>query len=168
MNVVKKRCLVLAGFLLLGTLTTGGCGAKEAKNGDTVRVHYTGRLANGTTFDTSEGKEPLQFTLGTNAVVVGFEEAVLGMKVGEMKTVTMPFDKAYGPHREDLVIVVMKSQLPEGLEPKVGQHLTMQQPGGNTIDVLVTEITEQTITIDANHSLAGKDLTFDIKLVEIK
>ena len=139
-----------------------------ASDGDTVRVHYTGTLEDGTTFDTSVGREPLEFTLGEGKMIPGFEKAVYGLKVGKSKTVTIPAEEAYGPHRDDLVIVVEREQLPADLDPKVDQQLQMQQTDGRTAVVIVTDVSETTITVDANHPLAGKDLTFEIELVEIK
>jgi len=139
-----------------------------ASSGDTVRVHYTGTLEDGTTFDTSVGREPLEFTLGEGKMIPGFAKAVYGLKVGESKTVTIPVEEAYGPHRDDLVIIVEREQLPADLDPKVDQQLEMQQTDGRTAVVIVTDVSETTITVDANHPLAGKDLTFEIELVEIK
>jgi len=139
-----------------------------ASDGDTVRVHYTGTLEDGTTFDTSVGREPLEFTLGAGKMIPGFEKAIYGLKVGKSKTVTIPAEEAYGPHRDDLVIVVEREQLPANLDPKVDQQLQMQQTDGRTATVIVTDVSETTITVDANHPLAGKDLTFEIELVEIK
>ena len=139
-----------------------------ARDGNTVKVHYTGTLEDGTTFDTSVGREPLEFTLGAGKMIPGFEKAVYGLAVGESKTVTILAEEAYGPYRPDLVAVVEREQLPAGLEPEVGQQLHAQQTDGSTARVLVTDVSETTITLDANHSLAGKDLTFEIKLVEIK
>ena len=135
--------------------------------GDTVKVHYTGRLGNGTIFDSSVEREPLQFTLGQGQVIRGFEQAVLGMTVGESKTVVIPADEAYGPYRDELVIVEDRSNLPPGWEPDIGDQLPPTLPDGRVVWVTVIEITESTITIDANHHLAGKDLVFDIELVEI-
>jgi len=139
-----------------------------ASDGDTVRVHYTGTLEDGTTFDTSVGREPLEFTLGEGKMIPGFEKAIYGLKVGKSKTVTIPAEEAYGPHRDDLVIVVEREQLPANLHPKVDQQLQMQQTDGRTAVVIVTDVSETTITVDANHPLAGKDLIFEIELVEIK
>ena len=169
--MIRKACLLLLITLLSGmVLLTNGCneGAAIASDGDTVRVHYTGTLEDGTTFDTSVEREPLEFTLGTDRMIPGFEKAVSGLKVGESKTVTIPAEEAYGPYRDDLVIVVEREELPADLEPEVGQQLQMYQTDGSTVVVIVTEVSETTITIDANHPLAGKDLTFEIKLVEIK
>jgi len=148
-----------------------GCTGEEtamAKDGDTVKVHYTGTLGDGTTFDTSVEREPLEFTLGAGQVIPGFEEAVIGMQVGQSKTVTIPSEEAYGPHSDELIMVVERDQLPEGLDPEVGQQLQTQGADGRTTIVVVTEVSETTITVDANHPLAGKDLTFEIELVEIE
>ncbi|MAF85055.1 MAG: peptidylprolyl isomerase [Dehalococcoidales bacterium] len=139
-----------------------------AKDGDTVKVHYTGTLEDGTTFDTSVGREPLEFTLGEGRVIPGFEEAVKGMQVGQSKTVTIPPERAYGLRLDDLVLVIEREQLPENLDPEVGQQLQMQQADARTTVVVVTDVSETTITVDANHPLAGKGLTFEIELVEIK
>ena len=169
--MVNKVCSLLLITLLSGiVLLTIGCdgGSATASDGDTVKVHYTGTLEDGTTFDTSVGREPLEFTLGAGQMIPGFEKAVYGLKVGKSKTVTVPAEEAYGPYRDDLVIVVEREQLPADLDPKVGQQLQMQQTDGSTTVFIVTDVSETTITIDANHSLAGKDLTFEIELVEIK
>ncbi len=139
-----------------------------ANEGDTVRVHYTGTLEDGTVFDTSRGRETLEFTLGGGTVIPGFEETVKGMQVGETKTATIPSDEAYGPHRDEMVMVIQRDQLPDDLEPTVGQQLQMQRTDGRTAVVVVSEVSKTTITIDANHPLAGKDLTFEIELVEIR
>ena len=139
-----------------------------AKDGNTVKVHYTGTLEDGTTFDTSVGREPLEFTLGEGRVIPGFEEVVKGMQVGQSKTVTIPPERAYGLRLDDLVLVIEREQLPENLDPEVGQQLQMQQADARTTVVVVTDVSETTITVDANHPLAGKGLTFEIELVEIK
>ncbi len=138
-----------------------------AKVGDTVKVHYTGTLEDGSVFDTSIGREPLQFTIGEGQMIPGFENGVIGMKLGESKTITIPEDQAYGPHYEELVLVISRDQLPEGMEPEVGQRLQTAQPNGQIIIVTITEVSESTVTVDANHRLAGKTLTFEIQLVEI-
>ncbi len=139
----------------------------QAKPGDTVKIHYTGRLEDGTVFDSSANREPLEFTLDGGQVIPGFEQAVLGMTPGESKTEKIPMDQAYGPHRPEMVLEVSRQQMPPELQPEVGQQLQVQQPDGQTIPVFVTEVTESTVTLDANHPLAGEDLTFDIELVEI-
>ncbi|MBM3141602.1 MAG: peptidylprolyl isomerase [Chloroflexi bacterium] len=145
-----------------------GCGAAQAKNGNTVQVDYTGKLADGTVFDTSVGREPLEFTLGAGQLIPGFEKAVLGMKVGEKKTVTIPADEAYGPHRDEQVVELSREELPSDLTPQVGQQLVVTQQDGRQIIVVITEVSDETVTIDANHPLAGKDLTFEIELVKIQ
>ncbi|MCX6008591.1 MAG: peptidylprolyl isomerase [Chloroflexi bacterium] len=142
--------------------------AAQAKNGDVVQVDYTGKLADGTVFDTSVGREPLEFTLGAGQMITGFEKAVLGMKVGEKKTVTIPADEAYGPRRDDLVGELPREKLPSGLTPEVGQQLQMTRPDGGTIIATITNVSDNTVTIDANPPLAGKDLTFEIELVKIQ
>jgi len=153
---------------MLVTGCTGKEGSKMAKDGDTVNVHYTGKLEDGTVFDSSVEREPLEFTLGAGTIVPGFEEAVRGMQAGQSKTVTIPSQEAYGPHRDEMVLVIERTKLPPELKPDVGQQLQMQQPDGRAVSVLVTDVSETTITIDANHPLAGKDLTFEIELLEIK
>ena len=139
-----------------------------AHDGDTVRVHYTGTLEDGTIFDTSRERDPLEFTLGGGEIIPGFEEAVRGMQVGQVNTVTIPPDEAYGPHRDEMVMVIPRGQLPDGLNPAIGQQLQMQRPDGTAAVVVVSEVSEATITVDGNHPLAGKDITFEIELVEIK
>ncbi len=168
--MIKKRYAVLLVSLLLGTMSfvIGCSGAVKARTGDTVKVDYTGKLSDGTVFDTSIGKQPLEFTLGSNQVIVGFEQAVIGMKVGDFKTVTIPATEAYGQHLDNLVFVVDRSQLPQGTEPKVGLQLQATNSNGTTSIYTITEVNETTVKVDGNHSLAGKDLTFEIKLVEIK
>jgi peptidylprolyl isomerase len=142
-----------------------------ARQGDTVRVHYTGKLADGTVFDSSlrpEGESnPLEFTLGEGMVIPGFEAAVDGMRPGDEKTVTIPVDQAYGPRLEEMVAVINRSEIPEGLDPEVGQQLEVTQQNGQVFSVLVTEVTPDTVTLDANHPLAGRDLVFELRLVEI-
>ncbi|MGA7677554.1 MAG: peptidylprolyl isomerase [Dehalococcoidia bacterium] len=164
---MKKSCFVLAVILMIGVMMTG-CNAPQAKNGDTVQVNYTLKLADGTVIESSAGREPLEFTLGAGQVIPGFEKAVFGMKVGEKKTVTIPVDEAYGPRRDDLVGELPREKLPSGLTPEVGQQLVMTRPDGGKTMVTITGVSDNTVTIDANHPLAGKDLTFEIELVKIK
>ena len=137
------------------------------KEGDTVKVHYTGTIADGTVFDTSKEREPLEFTLGEGKLIPGFEKAVVGMKVGDTSKVTIPSDEAYGEKREDMVIDVDKGQIPPDIKPEVGQQLQVQQKDGGAIPVVITEITDETVQLDANHPLAGQDLTFEIEVVEV-
>ncbi len=139
----------------------------QAKQGDTVQVHYTGKLEDGKVFDTSRNRHPLQFIIGNGQVIVGFEQAVSGMNIGESKTTKIPMEKAYGQRRDDLIITMKRDQLPLEAEPKVGQRLEFTQPDDKVILVTVTGITESTLTLDANHPLAGKELTFDLELVNI-
>lgn len=139
----------------------------QAKNGDTVKVHYTGTLEDGTVFDSSREREPLEFTLGKGQLIPGFEEAVTGMEVGDTTTAKIPADKAYGPVREEMVARVEKDQFPEGLNPEVGQKLQVPQQDGQVLVVTVTEVDNTHVTLNANHPLAGKDLVFEIELVEI-
>ncbi|HER63035.1 MAG TPA: peptidylprolyl isomerase [Desulfobacteraceae bacterium] len=138
-----------------------------AKQGDTVHVHYTGTLNDGTVFDSSTGRDPLSFTIGSGQVIPGFEEAVVGMDMNEKKSVTIPVDKAYGPRNEELVLTVPRDQVPPDIEPEVGLKLQMQGPGNNPVIVEVTEVADEHIKLDANPPLAGKELVFDIELVEI-
>lgn len=138
-----------------------------AKQGDTVHVHYKGSLEDGQIFDTSEGRDPLSFTIGGGQVIPGFEEAVVGMSLNEKKNVTIPVDKAYGPRNEELVLTIPKEQVPPDINPEVGQKLQMQGPNNQPVIVEVTEVVEEHIKLDANPPLAGKDLVFDIELVEI-
>ncbi len=139
----------------------------SASTGDTVRVHYTGRLKDGTVFDTSRNREPLEITLGEEAVIPGFESAVEGMEEGEEKTATIPPDDAYGAPRDDLILTVSKDQVPADMDPEVGQRLQMQTQDGQNFQVTVAEIADDHLRLDANHPLAGKELTFDLELVEI-
>jgi len=169
---VKHSHIILLGVFLLGAILIPGCNAEQnaaqAKNGDVVQVDYTGTLENGTVFDTSVGREPLEFTLGQGQMIPGFEQAVLGMKIGESKTFTIPADEAYGPYDEDLVRVVNREELTNIPNPEVGQQLYGSQTGGGTITGTVTNVTDTTITVDFNHHLAGKDLTFEIELMSIQ
>jgi len=139
----------------------------QAKSGDTVRIHYTGTLEDGTQFDSSAGRDPLEFALGGGQVIPGFDSAVDGMTVGESKSVTIPPEQAYGERHDQLVQQVPKSALPDDMKPEVGMQLQSQSPDGQVMNLVVTEVEEATITVDANHPLAGQALTFAIELVEI-
>ncbi len=139
----------------------------QAKSGDTVRIHYTGTLDDGTQFDSSAGRDPLEFALGAGQVIPGFDNAVDGMAVGEKKTVTLPAEEAYGERHEQLVQEVSRSALPDEIEPAVGMQLQSQSPEGQVMMLVVTGVGEESITVDANHPLAGQALTFAIELVEI-
>jgi len=165
--MLKSSHIILAVILMIGVMMTG-CNASQARNGDVVQVDYTGKLADGTVFDSSAERGPLEFTLGAGQMIPGFEKAVFGMKVGEKKTVTIPVDEAYGPRRDDLVVEVPREKLPSDMTPEVGQQLGIKQPDGRTAIVTITNVSDNnTVTIDANHPLAGKDLTFEIELVKI-
>lgn len=142
--------------------------AEAAKNGDTVRVHYTGRLESGEVFDSSEGGDPLEFQIGSGQVIPGFDEGVRGMSVGDQKTVEIESGDAYGPRAEQLVQSVPREGMNLDAEPHAGMNLIMQLPDGNQIPVAITEVTDTHVTLDANHPLAGQNLIFDINLVEIK
>jgi FKBP-type peptidyl-prolyl cis-trans isomerase 2 len=130
-------------------------------------VHYTGKLEDGTVFDTSEERTPLEFTIGSGQIIPGFERAVVGMEPGETKTATISPEEAYGQHREDMTITVDRGQFPEDINPEPGQQLQVQQPDGRAAIVVVSDVSESTVTLDANHPLAGQPLTFDIELVDI-
>lgn len=139
-----------------------------AKSGDTVRVHYHGRLHSGETFDSSAGRDPLEFELGSGQVIPGFDNGVSGMSVGEKKTIEIPCAEAYGPHNETMLVEMPKERFPEGMEIEIGMPLMMSDGQGQSLQVAVIAINEGMVTLDANHPLAGKDLIFDLELVEIK
>ena len=145
---------------------TKGDTMPQAKTGDTVRVHYTGMLDNGEVFDSSKDREPLQVTLGVGEVIPGFEQAIIGMSEGETVTVIIPSTDAYGAHEPDMVAVVSAGDFPENLDVQVGQMYEIPQQDDRIIRVTVTDITGDNVTLDANHPLAGKDLTFEITLLE--
>ena len=139
----------------------------QAKAGDTVRIHYTGTLDDGTQFDSSAGRDPLEFTVGSGQVIPGFDKAVEGMAVGDSKKVNIPAEDAYGPRHDQLVQEVPRDALPDDLEPEVGMGLQAQGPEGQVMDLTVTAVAEDSITVDGNHPLAGQALNFDLELVEI-
>ena len=139
----------------------------QAKKGDAVQVHYTGKLEDGSVFDTSTNREPLGFTLGDGNMIKGFDTAVDGMAIGDKKTVTIPAAEAYGERRDDMMIDVPIEQVPADIKPEIGMQLTLQGGDGQPMPVTVTDIDEKKITLDANHQLAGKDLIFDIELVKV-
>ncbi len=139
----------------------------DAKSGDTVKVHYTGRFDEGGVFDTSDGREPLEFTIGAGQVIAGFDAAIVGLSPGAKTTTTIDSTDAYGPRLDDLQFQVPRSRFPADVQPTVGDQLELQQPEGGTVEVVVSAIEGDTITLDANHPLAGRRLVFDIELVEI-
>ncbi|MGH7531114.1 MAG: FKBP-type peptidyl-prolyl cis-trans isomerase [Gemmatimonadales bacterium] len=140
----------------------------QAQLGNTVSIHYTGRLDDGQVFDSSANRDPLTFTLGEQQVIRGFESAVIGMQPGQSKTTKIPAADAYGPRREELVLSISRERLPEHIAPSVGQHLQMKNEDGSILGLTVTDVDDQTVRLDANHPLAGKDLTFEIDLVKIE
>jgi FKBP-type peptidyl-prolyl cis-trans isomerase 2 len=139
----------------------------NAKQGDTVKVHYTGKLDDGTVFDTTTGRDPLEFTIGEGRIIPGFEHAVVGMTPGESKTAKIDPEDAYGTHNPERVQAVDRSQFPENISPEVGQQLRIVQESGQTFIVTVLEVNDSDVLLDTNHPLAGKQLTFDIGLEEI-
>lgn len=139
----------------------------NAKVGDKVKVHYTGKLTDGTTFDSSEGRDPLEFTIGQQQVLKKFEESVDGLAIGESANINIPAAEAYGVRQDEMVVKVPKVNLPPELSPEIGMKLQSQTPEGGVMVVKIVEVEEETITIDANHELADQDLNFEIKLVEI-
>ena len=139
----------------------------QVKSGDTVRIHYTGTLNDGSVFDTSDGREPLEFAVGSGQIIPGLDKALPGMEVGDKKTVEVPADEAYGPADPNARQQVSRSELPDNIPTEPGTRLQMQAPNGQVVQVTVAEADAESITLDANHPLAGKDLTFAIELVEI-
>ena len=139
----------------------------QVKSGDKVKVHYHGKLTTGETFDSSAGREPLEFEVGSGMVIKGFDDGVTGMAVGDKKTINFPFDEAYGPRNPEMVIDMPKERFPEDMEVEVGMPLVMSDGQGQQFQVTIVEIKETSVILDANHPLAGKDLVFDLELVEI-
>ena len=134
----------------------------------TVKVHYTGKLADGEVFDTSDGKEPIEFTLGQGQLIPGFEKGLIDMKLNEKKTITVAKEEAYGDVNKDLIQEVKKTELPQDMTPEVGMGLVSKSPDGQEMNLMVVEVKEESIVIDGNHPLAGKDLVFDLEVIEIK
>ena len=139
----------------------------QAKEGDTVRVHYTGTLNSGQIFDSSKDRQPLEFKIGSGMVIPGFDAAVTGLEPGETTTATIPNAEAYGPYNEEMVAEIEKDKIPADFELAVGQRLQMQVPNGDAMAVTITDIKDGIVTLDGNHPLAGQDLTFELELVEI-
>ena len=139
----------------------------QAEHGSRVKVHYTGRLDDGTVFDSSEGREPLAFTIGLGQMIPGFEQGVIGMEVGQARVINIAATDAYGEYRPEGVLDVQRSEIGAEMELEVGMRLQATQEGGRRVDMQVIAITDDTVTLDANHPLAGKDLTFDIQVVEV-
>ena len=140
---------------------------QQVKSGDKVKVHYHGKLTNGETFDSSEGRQPLEFEVGSGMVIKGFDDGVTGMKVGDKKTINIPAESAYGEQNPEMLIEYPRSQFPEQIDLQVGTQLMMSSASGQQFDVKIAEIKDDVVILDANHPLAGQDLIFDIELVEI-
>lgn len=140
---------------------------QTAKKGDKVKVHYHGKLTDGTTFDSSEGRSPLEFEVGSGQVIPGFDEGVTGLQIGEKRTVNIPADQAYGQVSEEQIVEFPKDQFPPEMTPEVGMPISMSNDQGQTFQVVIKEVKEESVILDANHPLAGKDLVFDIELVDI-
>lgn len=157
--------LLVMVFLVAGAGCTGT--AAHVETGDTVKVHYTGTFENGTVFDSSAGREPLEFTVGAGMMIPGFDGGVVGMQVGEMKTIHIPADRAYGNYREDLVFLADPARILGGENLTVGQQVGVTLPNGQSLVGTVTSVSPDAIVIDANHRLAGENLTFTVRVVEI-
>ena len=140
---------------------------QQVKSGDKVKLHYHGKLSSGETFDSSAGRDPLEFEVGSGMVIKGFDDGVTGMVVGDKKTINIPFMEAYGPVNPEMVIDMPKDRFPADMQLETGMPLMMSDGQGHQFQVTVTEIREESVILDANHPLAGKDLTFDLELVEI-
>jgi peptidylprolyl isomerase len=140
---------------------------QQVKSGDTVKVHYHGRLSDGTTFDSSEGRQPLEFEVGTGMVIKGFDNGVLGMSIGDKKTIEIPVEEAYGPEDPQMVMDFPIDRFPADMQPEVGMQLNMSDGSGQNFPVVIKEVKTDTVVLDANHPLAGEDLIFDLELVEI-
>lgn len=140
---------------------------QQVKKGDKIKIHYHGKLTTGETFDSSEGKDPLEFEVGSGMVIKGFDEGVTGMQVGDKKTIHIPAEEAYGIKNADMIIEMPKDKFPEDMQIEVGAPLVLSDQSGQQFQVVVTDIKDESITLDANHPLAGKDLVFDLELVAI-
>jgi FKBP-type peptidyl-prolyl cis-trans isomerase 2 len=140
---------------------------QQVKKGDTVKVHYHGKLTNGTTFDSSAGREPLEFEVGSGMVIPGFDEGVTGMVIGDKKTIHIPADQAYGQKEEHMIMEFPRDRFPADMVPEVGMQLNMSNGSGQNFPVVITEVREAVVVLDANHPLAGEDLIFDLELVSI-
>ena len=140
---------------------------QQVKKGDTVRVHYTGKLTTGEQFDSSAGREPLEFEVGAGMMIKGFDDAVVGMVIGDKKTINIPPQEAYGERNEEMVIEFPRTNFPDDMTPEIGMQLMMNNSAGQQFPVTITEVQEEIVVLDANHMLAGKELVFDIEMVEI-
>lgn len=140
---------------------------QQVKNGDTVKVHYHGKLTDGTTFDSSQGRAPLEFEVGAGMMIPGFDSGVLGMSVGDKKTINIPAEEAYGPFQDDLLMEFPIDRFPPDMKPEVGMQLNMSNGQGQQFPVVIADVKDDVVILDANHPLAGKELIFDIEMVEI-
>jgi len=140
---------------------------QQVKSGDTVKIHYHGTLTDGSIFDSSNGREPLEFEVGSGMVIPGFDAGVMNMVVGDKKQIHIPFMEAYGPSQAEMIMDFPKNQFPEDMVPEVGMQLQMSSQDGQNFPVVIVEVADETVKLDANHPLAGKDLVFDLELVEI-
>jgi peptidylprolyl isomerase len=167
---LKKIYLGVIAFLFITSAVFTSCsggGPGVAKKGDIVQVNYTGTLSDGKVFDTNKGRGAFEFQIGNNEVIEGFENATIGMKIGEKKIVVIPSAQAYGPYRPELVFTVSKSTAKAGVNPEIGGMIQGRDQDGKTFTATITKIDGDNITVDANHRLAGKDLTFEIELLKI-
>ena len=163
---MKSFLSITAIILICMSMILTGC-SKKAAVGDKVKVHYTGTLEDGTVFDSSVGQEPLEVVIGKTGLIKGFSDALIGMKVGDVKNISIPPEEAYGPYRPEMVMVAPRDQVPEDVTLEVGRQLQFDRPGGGIAIATITELTDSTVTIDGNHPLAGKTLNFEIEMVEI-
>ncbi len=141
---------------------------EQAKKGDKVKIHYHGKLNDGSTFDSSAGREPLAFEIGSGMVIPGFDDGVTGMTVGEKKTINIPAAEAYGEVSEEMIMEFPLNQFPADMVPEIGMQLTMSNNQGQNFPVVIVELKDESVLLDANHPLAGKELIFDLELVEIE
>jgi peptidylprolyl isomerase len=167
MKMRKSSAIIF--FAIFIALYLWGCSksVEHVENGDTVKLNYVGKLEDGTVFDSSATGEPIEFTVGSAMIIPGLEKGIMGMAVGETKTITIPAEEAYGPPRPELVMKVPKDKLPQDVELEVGGQLESHQPDGRIIYATITEIAGDTVTLDANHPLAGKTLIFDVEVADI-
>jgi peptidylprolyl isomerase len=168
---MRNLKIIIAILVIIAAIVVAGCdaasGDRVVKNGDTVTLEFIGTLENGETFDTSLGEEPLVFTLGEGEMVPAFENAILGMKVGEIKKFTIPAEEAYGPYYQEYVLEVPISDIPDDIVPVIGMQLQQVHEDGTIVVATITQVSEETVTLDANHPLAGKNLTFEVELLDI-
>jgi peptidylprolyl isomerase len=163
-----KKLLSFMFFSIICALFIFGCSTVEkAESGDTIRLNYTGKLEDGTIFDSSEDREPIEFVIGGGAVIPGLENGIIGMTVTETKTITIPMEEAYGPKRPEMIMKAPKDKLPQDMEIEVGRQLESRQPDGRIMYVTIIDVAEDTVMLDANHPLAGKTLIFEVEIMEI-